>query len=335
MKAIDPLKYVLHPVWMTPDRKWMTGSALFDQKFFSKPDFSKLTPFSPGQFPFEVDVALLCFHGQFGEDGAVQGLLEMLSIPYTGSGVAASSIAMNKWLSKELLRGLGIPVTRGILVKKGEVIENFGAAIDRVINVLPFPLFVKPNNLGSSIGVGRAESREELERALAGVFKYDKEALIEELVSPLLEVNISVIEGEPPRASVVEIPVAQDGKTLTFEDKYKRGKNKGASGGMASLTRVIDPPDLDEGIKREVTRWALQAFSALSLGGVVRFDFLLNTKTGALFFNELNPIPGSLAFYLWEKSTPVLLYPAIIDCLIEGAKRRFSERLSCDARAFS
>ncbi|HQH28165.1 MAG TPA: D-alanine--D-alanine ligase, partial [Oligoflexia bacterium] len=273
---------------------------------------------------------LPAFHGQFGEDGCIQGLFELADVPYAGCGVLSSAAAMNKYHCKCLLHAHGIPVLPAAVVPKAAAQSGLNKVLAQIYGTKgleEFPLFVKPGNLGSSIGVSRAKDETELNAALAKVFELDNEAIVEPCVVNLLEINVSVLEGDKgPEASVVEIPVASAG-VLTYEDKYMRqGKGKKGSGrsvqGMAGLTRVIDPEDLAPEIKAAVVRFALEAFRILGCAGVVRFDFMLDLDTNQLYFNELNPLPGSMAHYLWVKSKPPVLYTELLTRIIEGACRR-------------
>jgi D-alanine-D-alanine ligase len=313
MSAMDPLLYEIHPVWMTKEKRFYTGSPLYQKKFYDQPDFSKLKELFSFRF---ADVCFLCFHGGFGESGGMQAMLENEGIPFTGCDKTAASVAMDKALCKRVAASCGIEAVPGITLAKRDAIANFTKSLEVIEHTLPYPLFVKPNHLGSSLGVGRAHCRKELERALANVFAIDSKALIEKCILSPLEINVSVLQGSPPRVSVVEIPIGQDGQVLTYDDKYKRGGSKTGEQGMASLSRVIDPKDLDLKIKEKVQRDALRAFEAMDLKGVVRFDFIMDPKDSKIYFNELNPIPGSLSYYLWEKSSPPLLYPDLIDHLI-------------------
>ncbi len=370
--SLDTTKYQAVPVYIDAQGKWWTGDAVKNKEFYrnlpaSHSDVKEgadvkevaLLP-SPGvgglvtrgssggglsgllggkkEEVIPVDVFMPIFHGQFGEDGCIQGLFELADVAYTGAGVLASSVAMNKQACKGLLHSTGIPVLPSVVIHKERAqrdlagVRNF---IEQAEGLTSYPLFVKPMNLGSSVGVSRVENSVELDAALAKVFELDYLAIIEPCITDLLEINVSVMETtEGPKVSVVEVPVAS-GKVLTYEDKYMRGggakgsKGKGGSksgsqrlSGMAGLTRVIDPEDLDEKYKSTVQNYALRAYQALESGGCVRFDFMVDTSKDQLYFNELNPIPGSMAFYLWEKTTPVVLYPQIINNLIETAVAR-------------
>lgn len=359
--AIDTARFEVRPVYIAHSGRWYTGNGLLDRSFYrglpaaldsveevtllpipglgglsrrrsSGGLLQRLSGKSDEILP--VDLYLPAFHGQHGEDGCLQGLFEMADVPYTGSDVASSAVAMNKYLCKLVAQSLGISTLPAALVHKSTALadlEGTCRAVTETAGLTSYPLFVKPCHLGSSIGIGRAGDLQELKAALANVFRYDLQAIVEPQVIDLMEINVSVMDGDPPFASVVEIPVSKSG-VLSYEEKYMRGgsakKGKGASTsstseGMASLTRVINPTDLDPPIKEQVQRSALALFNALGSGGLGRFDFIYDTKSAKLYFNELNPIPGSFSFYLWEKSLPPLVYTEVINRIIErGLERR-------------
>jgi D-alanine-D-alanine ligase len=345
--ATDTLRFEVLPVYISAAGRWYTGDALLERSFYKQlaknlaPEAGLVQEVTllpiPGELGLRrikhgapvlaarrvipVDVYFPAFHGQFGEDGCLQGLFEMADVAYTGSNVLASSMAMSKYACKLFLQAHGIPVLPAALVQKDEVVSGL-AEVRQRIRTTPgleqFPLFIKPCNLGSSVGIGRAENEAELDAALAKVFRYDYQAIVEPCVSDMFEINVSVLDQTSPRASVVEIPVSGGG-TLTYEDKYVRGAKKGPSQGMASLVRVIDPPDLPQETKQKVIQSALLASRVLGSGGVSRFDFIVDKRSGLLYFNELNPFPGSMAYYLWAKSTPRLLYTEMITTIVERA----------------
>jgi len=356
LKSIDSERYISIPVYIDPDGKFWTSELLRDSSIYKKflslsheltqvsllpePGINALQYKSKNAFgisstkyiPF--DIAVPIFHGQFGEDGCIQGLFELANIPYTGSPVAASAVAMSKYLSKQVALGLNVPTLPSCLIRKAEFQAGQAQFLSKIKSIVPnFPIFIKPNNLGSSVGVGSAESDSELLARLAQVFNIDSEAIIEPMVTQMLELNISVgrLKGKEAIASVIEMPVASK-KILTYEDKYLRGgKGKKGSGsksassqGMASLSRVIDPAEISSEIKSLVKTYALKLFDALGCHGVGRFDFILNLDNNSLYFNEFNPLPGSLSFYLWEKSNPRFLYPEIIDAMVEDALESFA-----------
>jgi D-alanine-D-alanine ligase len=357
IQSMDVNIYEVVPVYIAQSGKWYTGEHLLDRKFYKTlpSGFSFLTSlyflsepesgglykkrgkglFAKAEERLEIDVFLPVFHGQYGEDGCVQGLFEIAEVAYAGPQLLASAIAMNKYICKALFSHHGIPVLPAVTVSKSDIKKDITLVCEEICNsdgLDSFPLFIKPANLGSSVGVSRANNQAELQSGLVKVFQHDLEAIVEPCVSEIMEINVSVIESpEGPQVSVVEVPVAS-GQFLSYEDKYmregkgKKGGSASSSEGMASLTRVIDPENLDSEIKERVRSYALDAYRMINGSGVVRFDFMMDLSVGKLYFNELNPIPGSLSFYLWEKSDPLLLMSDILDRLIEGAERRKIEK---------
>lgn len=364
MLAIDTTRYEITPVYIAPDGVWYTGKQLLERTFYKRvpaalsdlqevtllprPGIGGLTKVRRTSTSFldalknhlndevlPVDCFLPVFHGQYGEDGCMQGLFELAGIPYTGSNVTSSAVTMNKYICKMYLQAHGIPVLPALVILRDDAREGISEVSRWVAEqegFSAFPLFVKPCNLGSSIGVSRVSSEEELPAALAKVFKYDTAALIEPCVTQIMEVNVSVraVEGHV-QASVVEIPVSQSG-VLSYEEKYLRdgGKKSGPSQGMASLTRVIDPQDLDSSIRDSVIKFGEYAFSLLGCSGVARLDFIVDLSSGKVYFNELNPFPGSCSFYLWAKSHPRVLYTKLIDDMIETAFSVFATNSSLE-----
>ncbi|WP_420810335.1 D-alanine--D-alanine ligase family protein [Estrella lausannensis] len=343
MQAIDPLSYEVIPVYLALDGKWYTGEGLYDKKTYTRFDAEKkklreiLLPADPSirgfvpveggvvslTKPFRPDACLLAFHGQYGEDGCVQGLLELASIPYTGCQVMASSVAMNKTVCKKVAQAEGIPTLPYVEVKRQAAVKDICKLAKEVEDRLgkdSYPYFVKPVHLGSSIGISKAGHLEALKVSLAKALQYDEKALVEPCVTNIMEINVAVLDTNPIRTSVVEIPLSSGG-ALSYEDKYMRGgsKTSAASQGMASLQRVIDPVDLSCEIKRRAQDFAARFYESIGAKGIARLDFILDLNSDTLYFNEINPIPGSLSFYLWEKSEPRMLYPDLIHHLIESA----------------
>lgn len=348
MQAIDSSRYQIHPVYIATDGKWFTGDALFEKEFYQKksintkkvkqvtllpdPNYQALFPLNTSYVDLDqaipIDIGFLAFHGQYGEDGCIQGLLELANIPYTGCNHLASAVTMNKYQCSRFLKAHGVPVLDAVALQRKDFIQSLEQSIHTIRDQLKlFPLIVKPCSLGSSRGIAIAQDEKELTNGLANVFNYDSAAIIEPYINDLLEINVAVIDDQKPIASVVEIPVSSGTGLLSYEDKYLRGGAKtGESEGMASLTRIIDPKDLSSEIKKMVTDYASHAFQLLNLSGIVRFDFMYDTKKDKLYFNELNSIPGSLAYYLFEKSHPPLLYTDVINKMLESAKKRSAEK---------
>ena len=358
LEAIDQEKYEAIPVYIDQGGRWFCGEELSSRVFYRglPANLTRLQrvelPALPGVGGLRVvnekqdirsrflgardaeiiavDVFFPAFHGRYGEDGPIQGLFELADVVYTGCAVLSSALAMDKYRCKLFLESHGVSVLPACLASKSEAQRDISALRERILQnagTSDFPLFIKPLHLGSSVGIGKADDGAQLDAALANVFRYDSHALIEPCIQDLLEINVSVIEGlSEPDVSVVEVPVASS-QVLTFEDKYLRGSKSKKSGkasasridGMAGLSRVIDPEDLDIELKAEVRSLAKAAFIALGCSGLVRFDFIYDTVSEQLYFNELNPLPGSMAHYLWAKSKPKLLYPEIIARLVEGA----------------
>lgn len=332
--AIDPRRYHVIPVYVSPTGRWYTGDVLLERRTYRSlpgslsdatevlvlpdPTVRGLTVREKPDQVIAIDLFFMAFHGRFGEDGRVQALLDLAEATYTGCGFLSSAVAMNKHLAKVVVQAEGIPTLPSSVVRR-DVLQRSGRPN---VDLQSYPLFVKPLHLGSSVGVAKAESPDQLMAALCRALSRDFEVLVEPCIQNLMEVNVAVLDGDPPIASVVEVPVPSD-DVLTYEDKYMRGGKKGGDReGMASLTRSIDPKNLDQSIKESVTSYALRAFDALDCGGAVRFDFMVDLDLNAIYFNEANPIPGSMAFYLWQKSEPPLLYTELVDRLVDAAFRR-------------
>ncbi len=359
---MDVVAYNPVPVYIAPNGKWYTGEKLLDKSFYKglPGSISELTEVTllpdPGKNGLKtvddpsakkgwfkkkteeayipVDVFFLTFHGTYGEDGCCQGLLEMADATYTGCNVFSSAISMNKWACKELLRCAGVPSLPSCLMERQKTIKNVTAAIEEMFkseSISGFPLFVKPCNLGSSIGIKPAYDQDSLIEAISTVFKYDTHALIEPMLTEMHEINVSVYDADPVVTSVIEVPVSQTG-LLDYDQKYVA--NKGAkkvsdsSEGMASMDRKIDPADISDELKKESRKIAATVFETLQCSGVARIDFMYDTKNKKLYFNEINTLPGSLAFYLWQKSDPPLVYTDLITKVIERAIEKKGLRTS-------
>jgi D-alanine-D-alanine ligase len=259
-------------------------------------------------------------HGGRGEDGTIQGLFEMAGVPYTGSGVAASAVAMDKRLAKTVLRGAGLPVLDDVLVERERWRAEPDAALRAVEQAATFPLFVKPVTLGSSIGVSRADDPVQLRDAIDVALTYDERCIVEVAQEGIVEINCAVLgEGSQLRASLLEQPTATG--LLSYDDKYR--SKGGKSAGMKSAARLIPAP-LDDALAARVRDAALAAFAAVGASGVARVDLMVDVSAGSFVVNEVNPIPGSLSFYLFEPDG--LSFTALLDELIAIALRRDARR---------
>lgn len=345
MDAMDSTQYDIIPVYVDPNGEWYTGQALRNRNTFWLTDESKksltqvvlqsdnpleLVEAKPqkGFFGYKeaqripVDIFFPAFHGSFGEDGCIQGMLEWVNAPYTGCGPLAASLGMNKYRCKRYLKAVGNPVLPGILLERQDWdAEKADETAKEVLTALELPLMVKPCNLGSSLGASIARTDEELMVSIAGAFGFDYQVLIEPLLEDMYELNISVLEGSPPICSAVERP-SSDEKVLTFEQKYLKGNNKGKtslSEGMASMQRDLNPKDVPQEIMDEVKQQAVSAFTAMGCKGLVRFDFMVSNEDQTVYFNEVNILPGSFSYYLWESAEPKISFTQLISKLIDAA----------------
>jgi D-alanine-D-alanine ligase len=359
IEHLDTARYKALPIYVAADGSWYTGDALLDREFYrrrpldsarlqevimaSRPGrlgfyrtrdsrgarlFEKSIAERPVDYP--ISVFLPAFHGTFGEDGCVQGMFELVDAPFVGSGVCASAIAMNKAMCKAIAKSLGIPVVDYCVLDCSARPLDLGEMRRRVAasGLNDFPLFVKPCSLGSSVGVAKAASAEELDAAIVAAAAFDDQVLVERCVAKLLDLNVAVLKGTTTQTSVVEIPLSKGG-TLTYDDKYGASggsKSRSVSAGMAGAARVIDPTDLPKDLKESARSLAARIFDGVGCRGVARVDFLLDTERDLLYFNEINSIPGSMAYYLWSESHPKMLFPELLNVLIEEALAHAARR---------
>lgn len=296
-----------------------------------------------------LDVAFPIVHGTNVEDGTLQGFLTMLDIPYVGCDVVSSAVGMDKYVMKTVLKDNNIPVLDCLCFNAKEYDRGNDEVVDAIEKRIGFPVIVKPVNLGSSIGISKADNREKLYESLDMAFCYADKVLVERAVQNLKEINCSVCgDYEHAEPSECEEPVNSD-EILSFADKYlgngssggaKGGKLGGKTGGklggkfsgaktggsksgMASLKRKI-PADITDEQKATIQKYAVDAFKCLGCSGVSRIDFMMDTKSGEIFLNEINTIPGSLSFYLWE---PIgVSYTKLLDKMISLALKREREQ---------
>lgn len=308
------------PLYISKSGRWYTGDVLLDLKRFEDLNtleraalpctISKNTDgmpvllqtgsiklfAKPKEWP--IYMMVLSFHGGDGENGAFQGLCDVFNIPYTGSGVLGSAIGMDKVAAKRLVRQAGLPVVDWIdfneqrWIREKDLIHGEASGIG-------YPLFVKPVHLGSSIGITMVDDADKLEAAVEKALRYDSHVLAEKAVRPLQEINCSVIgNADAAQASVCEQPQGKD-ETLTFHDKYL--SDASSSKGMASASRIIPAPISDD-LTSKIQSMAVRVFQTLGVVGLARLDFLINPETEEIYFNEINTIPGSFSFYLWQHS---------------------------------
>jgi len=332
--AFDKAKYDVIPIYVTKQQEFYAGEKIGKISEYSDiPSLlkksshvvfagDKLFQFTGGKFgkkPFaQIDLAFLAVHGTNVEDGALQGFFQTLGIPYTGCDILSSAVGMDKAVMKSVLKPVGIPMLDCVIVKSKQFTDG------KVPEITDFPVIVKPVNLGSSIGIKIAGNYDELTEALEYAFLFANTVLVERAVTNLKEINCAVLgDSDEAEASECEEPVSS-GEILDFNDKYTSG---GKSKGMASLKRKI-PAEITSEQRSEIRGLAVKAFRALGCAGVARLDFMIDTDCGKIYFNEINTIPGSLAFYLWEPLG--LNYTALLDriCSLSLKRERDSQNLN-------
>ena len=268
-------------------------------------------------FEAPLDMAFLCVHGTNVEDGALQGFFKTLGVPIVGCDVEAAALGMDKFTQKAVLKDADIPV---LSAKRytGRDYQDLDSLINDVEQTFGYPVIVKPVNLGSSVGISVAKNAEELVGALDDAFLYSSTVLVERAIENLREINCAVLgDVEECEASEIEEPVSTD-EILSYEDKYMNNA-KGGSKGMASVSRKI-PAEVGAEKREEIRSLACRAFQALGCNGVARIDFMIDENSGELFFNEINTIPGSLSFYLFEPlGVP---YSELLNRMVELASKR-------------
>ncbi len=341
MNHVNTDRYDVIPVYIDEDGTWYTGKELRDIRTYVNftpkggitpvtldlhPGSGALLTFVEGKGPFDhpheklvarMDVCVVVMHGLHGEDGTLQGLLELANLPYTSTGVAGSAIGMDKIIMKQFFRGCDLPVLPGTWYTRTRFEHDEADVLDDVEANLGYPVFVKPANLGSSIGVSRANDRDELRDSLTLAFDYDRRVLVEKGLDHPMELNCSVLGyDDEVLPSPIEMPVtvAED-DLLDFKDKYLRS---GGSKGMASLSRILPAP-IDDATRDEIQALSCRIFRLLDCKGVVRIDYMFDKATEKLYITEINTIPGSLAFYLWENAG--ISYTRLIDRMVEFAIR--------------
>ncbi len=353
MAALPTDKYMPVPIYISKSGQWFTGEVLKQLENFK--DLEKLVKIAdpvvfnvdarqPGLIHQKVqgqrswlgrgttepslepiDVAFPLMHGSHGEDGTLQGLLEMADLPYIGSGVLASAIAMDKIVTKIVLRSAGVPVIDDLYVSRARWESEPDAVVAEAEARFGYPMYVKPVTLGSSIGVSQAKDTSALRFALDVAATYDNRLMIEPAQQDIIEINCSVLgDSTDARASVCEQPTSSG--TLSYEDKYLSGDKDGGgskSRGMQSAKRLIPAP-LESDLTDAIQSTAISAFKALNASGVVRIDFFVRPSEKKFYINEINPIPGSLSFYLWEPTG--VDFPELLTTLVEIALRRHREK---------
>jgi D-alanine-D-alanine ligase len=327
MDALHQAGYQVTPIGITPQGRWLTnGNALAaltaqgaqpENGALRERDAWGLLPraASGGSLP-AVDVIFPVLHGPYGEDGTVQGLLEMANLPYVGCGVLASALAMDKAVAKRIFADAGLPQVDYCVLLRSVWEAAPEEAIERMERDLTYPLFVKPANLGSSVGVAKAHDRRELAAALDDAARFDRKLVVEQAVLHAREIEVSVLGNDEPIASAVG-EIVPGAEFYDYAAKY-----------LDDNSQLLIPAPLDEELAGRIRRMAVQAFRAIDGSGLARVDFLVNGKTNEIFLNEVNTMPGftRISMYpkLWEASG--VSYPELVDRLVKLGLDRYADR---------
>ncbi len=333
MDAIDRDKYEVLPIGITKEGRWIAGGDPLAALNAGEETTPAALLGEPGERTImtieadpedrglslhdmaTVDVIFPVLHGPYGEDGTIQGLLELADIPYVGAGVAGSAVGMDKALFKSIMAANGIPILPYELVLRSDWDQDSEAVLDRIESRLTYPVFAKPANLGSSVGISRATDRESLRRALGEAACYDRRLLVEQGANAR-EIEVSVLGNENPIASVPGEVIPGD-EFYSYADKYLRDEAK-----------LVIPAPLEPEQVRRIQEIALGAYRAIDCAGLARADFFIDRDSGDIWMNELNTIPGftSISMYpkLWEASG--IPYAELIDRLIQLALARHEDK---------
>lgn len=343
--SLNKDKYEIIPIYISKNGKMYTGEKLFDLKEYR--DLDKLIKsceevvcvnngnkanilrvnnklFSNSVIN-TIEVAFPIMHGTNGEDGSIQGFLEILGVPYIGPDVLASSIGMDKIMMRRVLKEQNIPSLDYVAFYSLDYIKNEDKYIKEIEENLKYPVIVKAGNLGSSVGIKKAKDKEGLIEAIEFAMEFSDRVMVENAVVKLKEINCSVmgdmIDANP---SICEEPIGSD-EILSYQDKYVGGgKTKGnGSKGMATLQRKV-PADISEEMTKKIQEIAVKTFKVLGCSGVARIDFLVDMEDDSIYVNEINTIPGALSFYLWEATNKT--FEKELDELVEIAFKRNRER---------
>ena len=347
IEALDKNKYNVIPVYVSKERKLYVSDLLKDISNYkdlkhlisqctqvsitSEDNRVVIRPVKPSLFgPKElgtIDVAIPVMHGTNGEDGTIQGFFEMLKVPYAGCDLYGAAIGQDKVLQKNVLNDNNLPITNWFWVYGSEMDTHQSEILDKVHRLI-YPVIIKPARTGSSVGISIAHNDEEYLACFDEARQYDEKIITEKVVKPMREINCSVVgDSYSCVASVLEevSSVSQD-ELLSFSDKYlggsKSAKSEGSKG-MASTARIVPAPLTDEQT-RLIQQLAKETFRVLGTSGVCRIDFLMDADTKKVYVNEINTIPGSLAFYLWKAVG--VSFSELMDKLVELALDRERRR---------
>ncbi len=344
---IKPLEltkqYKVEPIYIAKDGSWFWDEKLKDIELYQSgeiEDFMRKAPkvhllfdnglvlvkssqFAGRKMYKKIDVVFPAMHGTHGEDGELMGLLEMANVPYVGCGVAASAVAMDKVLAKQIAEASDIKSTPWVWFYSSELARRHSEIIKSTSH-LKYPLFVKPAHLGSSIGISRVESEKELANALEVAAHYDDKVIIEQGVNDLIEVTLPILGNDEPQPALLEQPLTKPEDFFDFDTKYMQGgkKGKGKASGSQGYSRI--PADLPKDLYQKAESTGLAVYKSLGCSGIARVDMLIDTKARKVYFNEVNPLPGGLYAHNWAKAG--ISNVELVQKLIDYAEERWDDR---------
>ena len=355
---IKPLEltkqYQVEPVYIAKDGSWFWDEKLKDINLYQSGDIESymhrapkvqlsldngLTLVKSSQFAGrkqykKIDLVFPAMHGTHGEDGELMGILEMANVPYVGCGVAASAVAMDKVLAKQVTQSAGIASTPWMWFYARDLSRNHSEILKQIAK-LKYPLFVKPAHLGSSIGISRVESKDQLMNALEVASHYDDRVIVEEGVANLIEVTLPIIGNEDPQPALLEQPLLKSEDFFDFETKYmqggkKGGKKGGGKHGAQGYSKL--PADLPQPVYDAAVKLGLDVYATVGCTGIARIDMLIDGKTNKVMFNEINPLPGDLYRHNWQQAG--IPSTELVTKLVNYADARWQEKQKI-ATAFS
>ena len=328
--ALDPAKYEVFPVGITHAGNWFVGENILDALeqnktnsldhafIFPEPDHKGLYAIRNTKHVkiSDIDVFFPVLHGTFGEDGTMQGLFELADVAYVGAGVVGSSVGMDKGIFKDVMRANDIPVVDWIILRRAEIEQDMEAAIRKAETLGAYPLFAKPANLGSSVGISKCNNRSDLGEGLMEAAAFDRRILIERGVVNASEIEVSVLGNDEPIASVCG-EVLPSREFYSYESKYVDG-----------TSGLVIPAQIPEETSKKIRDLAIRAYKAIDCAGMARADFFLEKETGRILLNELNTLPGFTSISMYPKlwSATGITYPELVDRLIQLALERKAER---------
>lgn len=342
INAFDQSKYNIIPIYISKQGRWYTGPLTLDirnykdmksltersEEVYMRPEYGDFNLYraNPGGGLFskknpvyeELHVAIPVLHGSHGEDGMFEGMLETIGIPFAGCDTLSSANGMDKITMKMILHAEDIPVIDYVWFTDKEWISKRNAIVEKIEKKLGYPVIVKPANLGSSVGIGKAADRRSLIEKVDNAEKFSQRIIVEHMIEDMMEINCSVLgDADDHLSSVCEEPISK-GDFLSYEEKY----GGGAKAGMQASEKKI-PADIPEEMSEAIRKMAGETFRVLSCHGVSRVDVMVDRKDNRIYVNEINTIPGSLSFYLWEESG--ISFTQLMDRLVTLALKRKRE----------